>query len=75
MKFNATQIAVLLSLTVITDEKLSIFTIFNFAKLLLVWDWLTTQIKRVDNWLLDQAEKLAHSVLSFNRGPVWWAIG
>ena len=75
MKFSATQIMVVLSLTVVTDDKLSIFTIFNFANLLMAWGGLTTQVKRVDNLLLNQAGKLAHNILSFNRGPVWWAIG
>ena len=75
MKLAASQIMVVLSLTVITDDRLSIFTIFNFAKLLLAWGWITTQVKRVDAWFMAQAGKLVNSLLGFGRGPVWWAIG
>lgn len=75
MTFDARQVLVVLSLTVITDDKLSIFTIFNFARLLMAWGWFTNQVRKIDNWFITQADRLAYSVLSFNRGPVWWAIG
>ena len=75
MKFSATQIMVALSLTVITDDRLSIFPLLNFAKLFLAWGWLTGQVKRVERWFSTQTGKLVHCLLASGRGPVWWAIG
>lgn len=75
MRFNASQIMVALSLTVITDDKLSIFPLLNFAKLFLAWGWLTGQVKRGESWFTAQTGKLAHRLLASGRGPVWWAIG
>jgi len=58
MKFHAQQIMVALSLTIVTDNKLDILPLLNLAKLLLMCVWFWGQVKRLDCWLGEQAEKV-----------------
>ena len=68
MKFNATQIMVALSLTIVTDNKLDIMPLLNLAKLLLFAVWLWGHVKRFDSWLGEQAEKI---VIGLRVMSVW----